>query len=266
MIKLSIITINFNNKLGLQKTIESVINQTSKEFEFIVIDGNSIDGSKELISHNQSNFTYSVSESDTGIYQAMNKGILKASGEYLLFLNSGDCFNNKEVVSLLSNQLNDNDVISGDINICQDNKWKIVKSQDAITIDYFLSISLFHQATFIKKELFIKRGLYDESFKLCGDYEFFIRTLIKQNATYKHIPVLISDFYADGMSNDKNYNEINIKEREIAWRKHFSKLVYSHFETSKKIRNSKEIKWGKRFFRFFPFAKSIDKLLSKIWY
>ena len=266
MHKLSIITINYNNKLGLQKTIESVISQTDMSFEFIVIDGNSSDGSKDVIGQYKSQFTYSVSEPDTGIYQAMNKGILKAKGEYLLFLNSGDWLNNNNVAATLHDYLKDADVISGDISLFHDDKWHLIKSQDKITVDYFLSISLHHQATFVKKQLFLNSGLYDETFKIAGDFEFFIRTLLKEDAVYKHIPVLISNFLTDGISNNENYNELGFKERERVWSKHFSKLVYAHFDNSKLITNAKEIKWGNRFFRFFPFAKYIDKFLAKLWY
>ena len=83
--KLSIITINYNNKAGLQRTIDSVICQTCKDFEWIVIDGGSTDGSKQLIEQYQSHFAYWCSEPDNGVYHAMNKGITHAKGEYLLF-------------------------------------------------------------------------------------------------------------------------------------------------------------------------------------
>ena len=86
---LSIITINLNNREGLRKTIESVVNQTFQDFEFIVIDGASTDGSVEVI-QDYPRINYWISEPDTGIYNAMNKGIAKATGEYCLFLNSGD--------------------------------------------------------------------------------------------------------------------------------------------------------------------------------
>ena len=88
--KLSIITINYNNLAGLQKTIESVVSQTFRDFEWIVIDGGSVDGSRELIERYANSFSYWVSEPDKGIYNAMNKGIVVAKGDYLLFLNSGD--------------------------------------------------------------------------------------------------------------------------------------------------------------------------------
>ena len=100
--KLSIITINFNNKDGLKRTIESVISQKFQEFEWIIIDGGSSDGSKLLIEevarNNKKLVSYWCSEPDGGIYPAMNKGIDKAKGEYILFLNSGDTLHNKNVL------------------------------------------------------------------------------------------------------------------------------------------------------------------------
>ena len=90
MAKISIITINYNDKYGLSRTIDSVLNQTYEDFEYIVIDGNSNDGSKEILKNHDLSIDYWVSEPDSGIYNAMNKGIRVAKGDYLLFLNSGD--------------------------------------------------------------------------------------------------------------------------------------------------------------------------------
>ena len=96
--KLSIITINLNNAAGLRKTIESVVNQTFTDYEYLIIDGGSTDGSVEVIKEFADKITYWVSEPDKGIYNAMNKGILKARGEYLQFLNSGDWLVDNEVL------------------------------------------------------------------------------------------------------------------------------------------------------------------------
>ncbi len=263
---LSIITVNYNNKSGLEKTIASVTSQELKNFEFIVIDGGSEDGSREVIEKFRPVFTKAVSERDNGIYEAMNKGIKMATGEYLLFLNSGDWFYNDRVTSEVEPYLDGTDVISGDINIFENGRWSIFRSEDQITIDYFLRISLYHQATFVKRDLFTSHGFYDESFRLGGDYEFFIRTLLKENNRYKHIPLTVSNFIAEGISNRKEYEALNMKERKMAWENNFSPLVYQHFLNSKTIKYSREIKWGRRFFRFFPFASAIDRLITKIWY
>ena len=102
---LTIITVNLNNYIGLSKTVESVIGQTFKDFEFIVIDGGSNDGSIEVIKKFARNINYWISESDKGIYNAMNKGIQKAQGQYSLFLNSGDSLYNSGVLQAVSQYL-----------------------------------------------------------------------------------------------------------------------------------------------------------------
>jgi len=114
--KLSIITVNLNNKSGLQKTIDSVISQTYKDFEWIIIDGGSTDGSKELIEQYSQYITYWISEPDKGIYNAMNKGIVQAKGEYLQFLNSGDALYDKYVLDKILKATNiTSDIITGSI-------------------------------------------------------------------------------------------------------------------------------------------------------
>ncbi|MEP7170167.1 MAG: glycosyltransferase, partial [Bacteroidota bacterium] len=99
----SIITVNLNNAAGLKKTIESVVTQTFNDVEYIIIDGASTDGSKEVIKNYETKISYWVSEKDTGIYNAMNKAIKKAKAEYCLFLNSGDSLTNKKVLNDVSN-------------------------------------------------------------------------------------------------------------------------------------------------------------------
>ena len=96
--KYSIITVNFNNKEGLLKTIESVIHQTFRDFEFIIIDGGSTDGSVDVLKEYSSQINYWVSEPDGGIYQGMNKGLRQAKGDYVNFMNSGDCFYSASVL------------------------------------------------------------------------------------------------------------------------------------------------------------------------
>ena len=96
--KYSIITINLNNSAGLRKTIESVVNQTFQDFEYIIIDGGSTDGSVDIIKEYSSRIDYWVSEPDRGIYNAMNKGIVQAHGDYINFMNSGDCFSKNTIL------------------------------------------------------------------------------------------------------------------------------------------------------------------------
>ncbi|HMK06596.1 MAG TPA: glycosyltransferase, partial [Flavobacterium sp.] len=116
MAKISIITINYNESEGLKKTIESVISQTFRDYEFIVIDGNSSDGSKDVIAQYNDKITYALSEPDSGIYNAMNKGIRAAKGDYVFFLNSGDRFLETHTLEK-SDQL-----IDGKYDICYGNQ------------------------------------------------------------------------------------------------------------------------------------------------
>ena len=113
--KLSIITINYNNREGLRKTIESVVNQTCQDFEYIVIDGGSTDGSAEVIKEYSDKIDYWVSEKDNGIYDAMNKGIDKAKGEYCQFLNSGDDLYDNYVIEQIYPNLNESEIVVGKI-------------------------------------------------------------------------------------------------------------------------------------------------------
>lgn len=111
--RFSIITVNYNNCDGLNKTILSVINQNYKDYEFIVIDGGSTDGSVDIIKLHESYITYWISEKDDGIYQAMNKGIRQAKGEYLNFMNSGDTFFDADVLNNVEKELSNYDIVIG---------------------------------------------------------------------------------------------------------------------------------------------------------
>ncbi len=251
--KLSIITINLNNAAGLLKTIESVISQSDRNFEFIVIDGASKDESPEVLKRFEKEFTWCVSEKDTGIYNAMNKGISRATGQYLIFLNSGDYLNNNEVVKNVLPLLHTSDVMSGDIDIYDANHWHDMKSIDKIDICYFHVMSLYHQATFISRNLFLTQGLYNEKFKSTGDYEFFIRTLLAARASYTHISLKICNFIADGMSNDPKFRSINMEEREKSWSLNFSPNIIAELKAYAKLKDSEELKWGRRLNKMIPF-------------
>ena len=204
--RLSIITINYNNRAGLQKTVDSVIDQTCKDFEWIVIDGGSTDGSKELIEQYQDAITYWCSEPDRGIFNAMNKGVKHASGDYCLFLNSGDRLHDNCVIEKVIPQLFDDDFITG--NECvvdsQYEEVRIRKNPEAFDKYQLLIGCLWHQSTFIRTSL-LKERPYDETFKVVGDWETTFYQLVLNNKTYKHIDLLVSDFVEGGISTDLKY-------------------------------------------------------------
>ena len=225
MLKLSIITINFNDAIGLQKTIESVVSQDFDNFEYIVIDGGSSDNSKSVIEKYQCKITYWVSEKDNGIYNAMNKGILKARGEYCLFLNSGDWLFNSEVLKNVFKLESLADLIACDMVFDSGSKSiKINHQPDNIGFLYMMRTSLWHPATFIKRILFEKHGLYNEQYQIASDYDFFLKNTMLERVSYKHISVALSVFNVRGISSSEKNQELIKQERTSIQKKYFNTL------------------------------------------
>lgn len=208
----SIITINHNNLKGLKTTVSSVLNQTWNGFEYIVIDGGSSDGSKEYINSIKENLNHWVSEPDKGVYQAMNKGIKIANGEYLLFLNSGDHFYNNSVLEKTHKLLNTEDIIFSNLQVIERDKTFIKDYPKKLSFTYFVKDTLPHPATFIKKEAFRKTDYYDEKLKIAADWKFFIDGICKHNLTYKKIDKTFSTFYIGGMSSNPENRSIKYNE------------------------------------------------------
>lgn len=229
--KLSIITINLNNASGLQRTIKSVVSQTSSEFEYIIIDGCSTDGSLEIIrsfthipqdvyyplnvnDRPHSPITYWISEPDKGIFNAMNKGILKAKGEYCQFLNSGDWLVGPDVTSLMLTNLPDCSIVYGNM-IKQMPNGRILHNKE-IPVNSFLTFytgSLNHSPEYIKRSLFDKYGLYDESLKIVSDWKFNLIAIILHNETVSYRDIDLSCFNMKGISNTNK--ELNRLERRL---------------------------------------------------
>ena len=199
---ISIITINFNNRDGLERTIESVLCQTYSNIEYLVIDGNSTDRSKEVIEKYKDRISYWVSESDSGIYNAMNKGGMKATGDYLLFLNSGDTLYNENVIEYMAHQFADVDIVMGYIYSEFEKKVCYDDVKFPLTFwDFYKSCPIPHPASFIKRDLY-KSLLYDESFRIVSDWKFFLQAVIFKNCSYKMIPYVVTSFEDGGLSSN----------------------------------------------------------------
>ncbi len=236
---ISVITINYNNANGLQKTIKSVVDQTFQDFEFIVIDGNSTDTSVEVIKQNQ-RINHWLSEKDKGIYDAQNKGIEKATGNYLLFLNSGDALVNRIVLEKVSHFLgSDKSIYYGDLVLEKNNRQEKHLAPNEIDTDFMLNSTFWHPCVFIKAELFRNYGLYNTDFKIAGDYEFFIRCLLKPGITTEHIPEFITLFDGNGISNDATKDELQLQEREKAWKLNVSEMTYESLKKQNAFSRSK---------------------------
>jgi glycosyltransferase involved in cell wall biosynthesis len=202
-IDFSIITINKNNKLGLERTIKSVVQQSYKKFEFIVVDGDSNDGSKDVLKKYEDNLTVAISEPDKGIYHAMNKGISVAQGRFCLFLNSGDWLFCKDVLNkVLRNKL-DADIIYGNLVKVYKNYQVVDRGLGSSNIRFYHLFlgTLNHPSSFIKRDLFDKYGYYSEDYKIVSDWEWFVRVVGLNNTTVKYIDEDISCFNMEGLSN-----------------------------------------------------------------
>ena len=214
--KLSIITINYNNKAGLLRTFKSISIQKSNDFEYIVIDGGSNDGSLEAINEYESIISYWKSEPDKGIYNAMNKGIFHAHGEYCLFLNSGDILSSDVVVSEFNKCLISTDIITGiERFVHYNDEKKVIQSvhypHEKITTDIFLTSSISHGSSFIRTSL-LKKNPYDENLSIVSDWKFFLEQLIIMEASYSPFNIYVNDFDSTGISNTQKKKLISERE------------------------------------------------------
>lgn len=201
---LTIITINYNNAAGLEKTMQSVLAQTFMDFEYIVVDGGSTDGSTDVIKRFEKGFgerLHWTSEPDKGIYNAMNKGIVKACGDYLEFLNSGDCLVDDNVVERMVGELKK----QGCPSILYGNMLKsmpdgrILRDRcfagEDITLQGMYHGCLNHSPAYIGRSLFEKYGLYDETLRICSDWKWYVMSIVlgEERPVYVDMDVTLFD-------------------------------------------------------------------------
>ncbi|WP_348825254.1 glycosyltransferase family 2 protein [Flavobacterium aestuarii] len=238
MPKISVITVNYNDKKGLSKTLESVVNQTDKKFEYIIIDGGSSDGSKELIEQYSKHIDYWVSEPDKGVFNAMNKGIKAATGDFVIFMNGGDCFCNNTVLQEIEPLLDENfDIYYGNNYKQTPNSKRLKTYSEKLNFSFFYTSSINHQSTFIRKSLFEKYFYYNEEYKIASDWEFFIYTICHVNVPYKYINKTIAVYDFTGISSNPKFSSIYKEEKNITYKKYFP-AFYEDYEDVSEL-NSK---------------------------
>ena len=197
--RLSIVTINYNDRDGLLKTIESVISQSFKDFEWIIIDGGSTDGSRELIEQYAKFFSFWVSEPDKGVYNAMNKGIRIAKGDYIQFLNSGDWLYDETSLERCFSHSFTGDIVYGDLFFVEKDGQMVKRCfPNPLTLRYFYRRSLGHNASFIRREL-LQKDLYEERFKIVSDWAFFLKQALN-NCSFEYLGEIVSCFDTNGVS------------------------------------------------------------------
>ncbi|MBQ8270128.1 MAG: glycosyltransferase [Bacteroidaceae bacterium] len=204
MKKISVVTVCLNNLAELKRTVDSVVAQTYADFEFVVVDGGSTDGCKEYI-ESVGRVDRRISERDSGVYNAMNKGARLATGKYILYLNSGDIFYSNDALAKAAALIDDADYYMGIVRRVPDTDAMppfLHIPPAVMTIEYCLNNSIPHQATYIKRELLEKRP-YNEKHKIVSDWEHFFESWALDGCSYSMLDVVVAEFYCGGISSNE---------------------------------------------------------------
>lgn len=239
--KISIVTVAYNCKNIIEKTIKSVVSQTYENTEYLIIDGKSSDGTIDVIEKYRANIDFFVTEKDNGIYDAMNKGIAAATGDWIIFMNAGDFFASNEVLSIVSQRLgSDSIVVYGDI-IKQCRGYYYFDKPAGIE-KICTKMPVFHQATFVRLD-YHKQHPFNTSFRSSGDYDFFYRSYFIDHCKFYYIPLTIACFdNTEGISKDRR--GLSLKEDLRIWGKERD-LVY-RLKLFAKMRTFYFVKWFKQ--------------------
>ena len=230
MITLTIITVSYNCADTIERTIDSVVSQLSDQIEYIIIDGGSTDGTKEIIEKYSSDIAYWISEKDNGVYDAMNKGIKSAKGEWISFINGDDWYikdSLSKVIEKLSNS--EYDICYGYVNAIKDGVktgyFGISEYTDPDKI--FLGNLYCHQGLFVKRELFTRIGLYDTQYRIFADYDWLLKAHVEGYDPYL-IGMEVANFTLGGLSTVESEND------------EFQRIIIKHFRNLKNVSDKLE--------------------------
>ena len=236
---LTIITINRDNAAGLEKTIKSVLSQTCEEFEYVVVDGASIDGSVDVIhrlAEGLGDRLKWVSEPDSGIYNAMNKGIRMASGEYIQILNSGDSLVSVDVTDRMLAELERRgkpSILYGNMVKCFPDGHQVVDKcfagQEVTMLGMFTG-TLNHNPAYIRRDLFDKYGYYDESLKICSDWKWYMQAIVLGGEMPAYVDMNVTYFDMTGVSETAGSREKIKVERKKVLAELFPRAILSDYE------------------------------------
>ena len=193
--KVSVVTICYNAKTVIERTIQSVLNQTYSDIEYILIDGGSTDGTVEIIKKYSNRISFWVSEPDHGIYDAMNKGVMHATGEWIHFLNAGDVYHDHDVLENFVPKISTTtDIAYGDTLYVFSMTTKVRKALPLSNMDQLMPFG--HPATLIRTS-YHQQHLFDTSYRSSGDYKFFYDAYYREKAEFQYIPMIVADYEAD---------------------------------------------------------------------
>ena len=220
--KISIITVTFNSEKYLEQTISSVINQNYPNLEYIIIDGNSTDNTLNIIKKYEKSISYWISEKDNGIYDAINKGILVSTGEYIGIINSDDWYE-ENTLNYIYNIINNDksEIIHGVLRLW-DNKIKI--GLQGYTSDFLKNGMISHPTCFVKRNVYIKVAYYDTRYKIAADFDFMLKCYFNYKIKFNYIEFILANFRLSGISN--SHSKLRRKET--------NQILYNYKLISKK--------------------------------
>ena len=228
MAKYTIITINYNNGKELRRTIESVINQTHTDFEYVVIDGGSTDDSVSIIKEYADRIDFWISERDKGVYNAMNKGLSHAHGEYVNFMNSGDSFYSPTVLEEIDSEIGDADILFGNVcNSLSGRRYGGIKADSEVTFLTLKKEIICHQGTFYRRTIF-ERHPYDESLKLIADWKVNVQAIVFDNCKVKVVDTIVANYDLTGMSSTQS--QLHAEERKRVMAELFPERILKDYE------------------------------------
>lgn len=245
--KVSIITISYNDLKGLKNTYQSIVQQTFRDYEWIVIDGGSTDGTKDFLQQHDAEIAYWCSEPDKGVYNAQNKGTEHAKGEYSIYMNSGDSFYAADVLEKVFEKDIDADIIYGNwMLVFEDGKTRLGVAPEEADLAYFFDDNMCHQSMLIRTEA-VKNRPYDESFRIYADWEEWLALLI-QGKRFEKTDMTICNFMVGGISTGDNASE-KLKQERKAEIKHIQERYYPEL-------------WRKAMSRVMPAVKEYNAVKS----
>lgn len=252
--KISVITVCLNSAKTIERAMKSVIGQAYPDLEYIVIDGGSTDGTIDIIKKQEPYISYWASEPDDGIYDAMNKGIAKATGEIVAFLNSDDWYEAFALEKAADYFRRYRPmVLTGKINTLQAGKWKTYKgSFDETEENIRIGMTYRHPATFVRRELFERFGCFDTQYKIAADYEWMLR-IYDSGIKSMRVDTVFTNFCAQGISSTETEQTIR-EAREIA---------LSGLERCGRFSVREKDEWKKRIYDFYDSQQAV--LDSKKW-
>lgn len=245
--KITVVTVNYNNKIGLERTIKSVSEQDYPDKQFLIIDGGSNDGSLDVILSHESAIDYYCSEKDNGVFHAMNKSLDKASGEYIIFMNSGDIFHESDSLrALAAGAAQKPDFVYGDI-FFEDENGKRTRQNfpDNLSFSFLFKKFLPHQATLTRSQLLKEKGGYDLSYKITADSVFIKREIALFGASYIHVDAVIAVCELGGLStDDERFGELRRSEKQRFWDSDFALFKDDYirlFELEQELSKKQEV-------------------------